>query len=322
MKHRDAGVEFFRLTLMMGIVLLHVIGQGGYPMRGFWDLMRPCVDGFVFISGYYGVRFSLLKMVRLCLLGVLCAMVSMALRYWINGGDDYLRDVIFALTHGYWFLWAYVIMMCFAPLLNNAVERPDVCRSSLCAILIIVFVYSYLATSPFLRGFLPVPIGLGQSGFMTLVGIYVAARLFRGSFIEKYLRNQWALTGSICFCALMCVAGFSHFHSPFALGLAATTFCVARRVHPAPWVCVIVRNIAPSLFSIYLLHQTDCGYDFIGMGMKLCVDFCGLPIFLSWLCATIIIFIVCFMIDVSRRCVFAIMQRCIVCIVPERNCNS
>lgn len=64
---RDGRIELFRCTMMFGVCLLHALDQGGYAdaHRGLDNLMTPCVDGFLFISGYYGIRLRLKSIFRL-----------------------------------------------------------------------------------------------------------------------------------------------------------------------------------------------------------------------------------------------------------------
>ena len=67
---RNASIELLRIVMMFGIVLLHVCGQGKY--RCVWpsNLLCVAVVGFVFISGYFGIRFTLSKFVSLYSLAI------------------------------------------------------------------------------------------------------------------------------------------------------------------------------------------------------------------------------------------------------------
>ena len=72
---RDTSIECYRVVLMFGIVLLHTITQCGFCRRGLDNMLSTCVDSFVFISGYYGIRFTFSKAVRLVSIGIFCAAV-------------------------------------------------------------------------------------------------------------------------------------------------------------------------------------------------------------------------------------------------------
>jgi len=68
---RSGGVELFRCILMFLIVLYHswyygLFGyeHGAYPIYSYWTLLFSAfilwhVDGFVAISGWFGIRFTL-----------------------------------------------------------------------------------------------------------------------------------------------------------------------------------------------------------------------------------------------------------------------
>lgn len=105
---------------MFGLVLLHVIDQGGARVGAYyiWSLLRPCLVGFVFISGYYGIKFSYAKVIRFILVAIWCALVSSLIAMVMTG--DF--GSIFASLKGYWFVWSYLVLMCLAPLINRALE--------------------------------------------------------------------------------------------------------------------------------------------------------------------------------------------------------
>lgn len=62
---RNPAIELFRILAMFGICMIHVSGQG--PYRSVWPTNLCCaaVPAFIFISGYFGVRFSVSKLLRL-----------------------------------------------------------------------------------------------------------------------------------------------------------------------------------------------------------------------------------------------------------------
>ncbi len=86
MKQRETNIEVYRVALMFGICLLHTIGFGGYSMPWMQNVLLSCVVGLVFISGWFGVKFSWWKLVRLYGIGFYCAMVFGTLSA-IGGGD-------------------------------------------------------------------------------------------------------------------------------------------------------------------------------------------------------------------------------------------
>lgn len=83
---RDARIELYRICLMIGIVFLHV----GYMTTGSFswqnNIFRWCVDGFVLISGYFGVRFSLKKVVRLYAVYIFVSIMAQTVLIPYGGG--------------------------------------------------------------------------------------------------------------------------------------------------------------------------------------------------------------------------------------------
>jgi len=68
-KQRDAAIELYLAACIFGVCLLHALGQGGYATthRGLDNLMMASVVGFVFISGWFGIRLTARHIVRMLL---------------------------------------------------------------------------------------------------------------------------------------------------------------------------------------------------------------------------------------------------------------
>ena len=66
-KTREASIELLRVLLMFGICFLHSVSAG--PLNRAWvaNVFMPCVGGFAFISGWFGIRFSARKIMLLYL---------------------------------------------------------------------------------------------------------------------------------------------------------------------------------------------------------------------------------------------------------------
>ena len=66
---RNPAVEMFRVVLTFGIVLLHAITKCGHHASAVTNygayFLYCCVVGFVFISGYYGMKMSAMKLAKL-----------------------------------------------------------------------------------------------------------------------------------------------------------------------------------------------------------------------------------------------------------------
>lgn len=126
-KKRDSAIELYRIVLMFLICLLHSFQFGISPNKYWCNALMWAVCGFVFISGWFGIRFSLSKWLRLLCLGFVCGSVSIAIA-WLLDIQVTPKQMAYILARQ-WFLCAYLMLMLFAPILNMAFDtlRPSNC---------------------------------------------------------------------------------------------------------------------------------------------------------------------------------------------------
>lgn len=83
---RNSSLEVYRVMLMLGICLLHSITQAGHNTAWVANMLSWCVPGFVFISGWYGISFSFVKVLKLYGISFYCAIMYVAFDTIISGG--------------------------------------------------------------------------------------------------------------------------------------------------------------------------------------------------------------------------------------------
>jgi len=69
---RNPAIELYRVMLMFGICVLHSITQCGHNIPWIANILLSCVVGFVFITGWFGVKFSWWKIIKLYVLSNFC----------------------------------------------------------------------------------------------------------------------------------------------------------------------------------------------------------------------------------------------------------
>lgn len=114
---RDASIELYRCLCMFAVVLLHALDQGGYAEchRGLDNLMMPGVVGFVFISGWFGIRFKWSSVLKLLGIGFGCWLtLTVVTRNFTSS---------FGVGGYWWFLWMYLALMALAPLVEPFVNE-------------------------------------------------------------------------------------------------------------------------------------------------------------------------------------------------------
>lgn len=224
-------------------------------------LLQFAVPGFIFISGYFGVSFSLSKIVRLYSIIVYTRLIVPVLGGALFAGN-YCQDVLrlWRPEGGSWFLNAYVVMMVLACLFGKVFsgvvwsdrdERMGFIRTCL-PMLVTIFVWGALANYNSFRLVVPRVTGLQPGSFMTFFGIYVVGRLFRISKIEERMLTRRAIA-----IALLCGAAILGFRFMIAgvnqlasLIFAVCLFVVFKRMTFPNWLGNIVLFSSPMMFLI------------------------------------------------------------------------
>lgn len=151
---RNLSVEYLRVVFISFIVLLHILWKdyGGlhvalgdndvntYVQLGLTNLVSLGVTGFILISGYYGVRLKINRIVSLWLQTTMYALASAIAVYQFGGGSlkSFIDAPLCLFDGGWWFVSDYVILMLFSPFLNDGLERMDK-RALMFVILMLTF---------------------------------------------------------------------------------------------------------------------------------------------------------------------------------------
>ena len=247
---RNIGLDLFRIIMMFGICLIHACSKGEYKCVTLHNVLTPSVVGFAMLSGYFGIRFTPSKIVRLYALAIgYCLLIPMLGGYSDNMG--YMNSVIevWGASRRYWYLHAYAALMCVAPALKT--EK----LNRLQPFFLVVFVWGFLLVYGCFKEYIPLASGLGSHTFVTLLGIYLFARVAKeqGWFdrIQIPQATGLLLISLIVFCL---IPASGSFNSPIALMFIFSVFAIFKRIKSLGRFNVIVRMLAPSMFGVYLLH--------------------------------------------------------------------
>ena len=283
---RNASIELFRLLLIFGICLLHSAIDPGYARAWFINITCFCVTAFAFISGYYGISFRPSKIVRLVGTGVICALIC---------GRGNISHA-WGIYGGYWFLHVYVLMMCLAPLVDGALSRKGAIAVAM-PLLVTVFVWGDLPSLPFFsRLNIPVTPGLEAYSGLTLLGAYVAARIYRLYGLER-MRGTWVIV-IISILVVLAALGMNEYNNIVALFLSAMFFTAFDKIRLPSWLSRFVLLLSPSVFAIYLLHQPMIGFE-TGVVKRL-ANF-GSGIYAAYFAAALTVFFLALAVDLPRR---------------------
>ena len=238
-RERNVGIDLFRCVCIYGICVYHAFFTGefanGYESR----LWTWCVPGFAFISGYYGVKFRLSKLLRLWLMTALCFLLPIAL-----GGR------FFELLFMNWYLLAYTILMLLSPLLNAGLNSSSGKNyRAVCGGILILAIWSWLSEFALTRNYVPCANGLGQLSICSVLVAYVFGFIYRRH-PEMGKRVGW-WWGVLLFPLL---AIFGHYTSPVTLLFVLVLFRVFEQMTFNRYASKIICAVASSGFAVYVLH--------------------------------------------------------------------
>lgn len=139
MKERNSSVEIFRILAMFLVCVVHWNGwfvpmpdsfSSDYSAASIGQILiesisAPCVNMFLIISGYYGVKLKARSLVNLFLL-----ILSVSLPFYIVNSvwhqtfdvNSFLRCFL-VFTHYGCFVQCYVMLLFLSPVINVAIER-------------------------------------------------------------------------------------------------------------------------------------------------------------------------------------------------------
>ena len=304
---RNPAIELYRIALMLGIVALHTLqcAELGFSPLARW--VEFCVDGFVFISGWYGIKFGWTKLLRLYGLALWCSAVyAIARRICLEPGPLAFGGLISEIVHragGYWFVNAYAVLMCFAPIVNAAFEARQT-RRIFVPILFVAFGWSFACMVPGVKGWLPAAAGFGSHTVGTLLGVYVVARMARLDRWDEKL-SGWQLVLMLALLSALAVCNLNKYNSPVAVLLGGVLFILFGRLRmdKTSRLSALILKVSPSMLAVYLLH--GCGADFVFVRSLL--SRFESP-WLSVLIGISAIFATCVLIDLLRRLTLAMTE--------------
>ena len=134
---------------------------------------------------------------------------------------------------------------------------------------------------------------------LTLVGVYVVARVFRLTDIEKKISNSNAAVLALT-CVLLSMLRISAFNSIVALGVAVGAFHMCKNIKLAKPFQDVVIFLGPSMFSVFLLHSQPWCYNLMrdsvyGLTSR------GIPQIFSFFIVAMAVFVAGIICDLPRR---------------------
>lgn len=190
-KGRDSNIELLRIVSMLLVMVVHAdylalgapsavdisTSYGSSFMRAYVEALSCiCVNVFIIISGWFGIRFKLVRLMEFVFQVIFISIVLYVLMRLLRHIDtmsfmDWIR-LFFIKARSYWFVKAYLILYVFAPVLNAFTDN---CSRNQLKVFLIGFyllqsIYGFYASNVwFSEGYSP----------LSFMGLYILARFMR-----------------------------------------------------------------------------------------------------------------------------------------------
>lgn len=146
--NRNSNIELMRIIMMLMILIHHMITHGIFSVDTILCHVGPVnstisfaivlnsfcyigVNGFILISGYFGINFKIRSLLNLYLICMFYSIVMHFFEIYGLGTKSFsigtIKDVIlvFSQQDYWWFIRCYVILYLMSPLLNKALNVFD-----------------------------------------------------------------------------------------------------------------------------------------------------------------------------------------------------
>lgn len=131
---RNSNIELLRIISIFVIVLSHVVG-GGESLSGINEYLvifqnssvhaGVGVTCFIFISGYYGIRFSRKRLNKICSIIWMCSICSLFILFMSGNASltECFKSIFPIITRKYWYASCYVFLLILSPWINEFTDN-------------------------------------------------------------------------------------------------------------------------------------------------------------------------------------------------------
>lgn len=340
MNERNYGIDGLRLLLMLMVVILHSLGHGGilghmeagslrYAIAWLFEAGAYCaVNCFAMISGYVGVKSKyrianiLHLWVQVWFYAMLCAVAISLLFPGSVNSEQWMRSLFPLSGERYWFYTAYFGMSIFAPILNHALLSMRMKEARYC-IAALVCVFSLYQT------------GISKEIFSTGSGytvIWMMIMYVVGGYCRLYGTDEKWFAGmkkyGIGIYGIMVIVSWGYkliaealiranraqrvrpdimisYISPTIVICAVALLAVFSAWEPSNKQRKIIAFLAPSAFSVYLLHDNQLvRWNIISNRFASYADMRAYLFPFVLVATVLLIFVCCIAIDLIKRRLF------------------
>lgn len=324
---RESNIELLRIVAMFMILGLHAnyyaIGVPGthetsiLPLQSFtrFLLENICIVGvnvFVLISGWFGINYKskgLCNFLFQCLFFSIAIYVPFAIYNSVPTDRVNIMSAFLLYKNAYWFVWAYLVLYIFAPVLNSFITSSG--KNTVKRVLVLFFLIQTICS--FFTG-----TGFFQTGYnpLSFFCLYLLARYFR---LHRNNNGKHRYLGIYLLCTLSntliyFISDYSG-HKNGSLLAIITSYTNPLNIVGALSLLLFftkfklqskcINWLASSCFSVYLLHMHFCiSSHYAEYAREIFENFSGITYFVIILTYISSVFFASVIIDKGRIAVF------------------
>ena len=276
---RNSSVELYRIIATFAVLVFHFNGWlvGGMPKYFDFENISAfrvsqaiiesfsciCVNMFLVISGYFGIKLKWQSVLRICLL-----LFSIHIPFYLIDCfyfntpfllKEFLRKFL-VISNGGYFIQCYLMLMLFSPIINTFIEKYNKRKGALFVILIVIVEFWFdCITHSYFVGFI--------NGYSVLhfTVVYMVARYVYIYRIElmKYKKGFWVRVYFIC-SILIFVLYVTHVNYVWQYSnpiIIISAICSFMPFVYKSFVNKWVNWVAKSTLSVYIIHVTVPFYN-------------------------------------------------------------
>ena len=278
---RNSSVEVYRIIATFAVLVFHFNGWlvGGMPKYFDVDNISAfrvsqaiiesctciCVNMFLVISGYFGIRLKWQSILRICLL-LLSIHVPFYLIdcFFLNNPfsqKEFIRRFM-VISNGGYFVQCYLMLMLFSPVINSFIEKYDRKKGAIFVLFRVVIEFWFdCITHTYFMGF--------RNGYSVLhfIIVYMAARYVYLYRIElmKYRKGFWV--GAYFLCSIIILIMYvTHVNYVWQYSnpiIIVSAICSFMPFIYNSYVTKWINWVGKSTFSVYIIHVTVPFYNFL-----------------------------------------------------------
>lgn len=256
---RDSSFELLRIFAMICVIshhiILHTFENFGLIQNILNSLFIIGVNLFILISGYFQIKFSISKLMKLYVIGVFCTLIMKYVFLWEAYSNLTIKDYILYFTStDIWYIPNYIALFFISPLLNTAINNTKK-NQILLIVFCLVFMNIYMG---YMRA-----LNFNTNGYslVNFIFIYTIGAYMRKFPIILPTRILFILLSISIFFTTIWAEYFQpcafFYNNPFVVLTSLIVFQIFSKIKMKS---NIINTIGNSVFIVFLIHDPFVNY--------------------------------------------------------------